>query len=110
MSNPRPSSARCPFAPLPATSSISRDIGLFSLIIEPDTCTLAAPLAAAFAATRISSGDFDASPLDEEEVEEPPQPANTAPAASASEQTVEMNRRFLIWARTLAVAPRAISE
>src|SRR5438045_1591920 len=98
MSKPSPSTARCPFAPLAETSSISRDIGFFSLNIEPDTCTLAARPAAAFAAARICSGDLDSRPLPEE-LDEPPQPARAALAIRTSSAAVDV--RWVLFMRGL---------
>src|ERR1700694_2670650 len=101
MSMPRPSTARRPLAPLPATSSMSRDIGLFSLTIEPTMCTLAAVAAAALAAATTWSGDFEERPLPDEL--EPPQPLNSAtPIRGArSARTMGADREGMC-ARTLA--------
>src|SRR5271166_4113712 len=100
----------CPLAPFPATSSISSDIGLFSLIIEPATCTVAAPAAAVFAAATIWSGDFEATPLPEEE-ELPPQPASSAAARSSpSTGRAGEQSRGSIAAETLAGHPVGVAS
>ena len=78
--------------PLPASSSMSSEIGLPLLLIVPAMCTDAAFEAAVFVASRISAGDFDSMPLPEED-EEDPQPARISPMASRARAAAIAGRR-----------------
>src|SRR5579864_9246320 len=80
-----PSSVMRPLPPLPATSSMSSVIGLPSSTIEPATCALAAPAAAALAAATIWVGVFDATPFPDGE-EEPQPPSAISPNARPARQ------------------------
>src|SRR5690349_11225916 len=78
----KPSWEIVPLPPLPASSSMSSEIGLPSATIEPLMCTEEAVEAAVLVASRICSGDFDSIPLPDEEDEEP-QPASARASTSA---------------------------
>src|ERR1039458_5930904 len=78
--NESPPSEICPRPPRPETRSMSSVSGVPPLESAPATCTELALRAAALAAARISLGDFDATPLPEDD--EPPQPAIRAASPS----------------------------
>ena len=75
-------------------------IGVPAVTVEPDTCTALAPSAAALAAAMISAGDFEATPLPEEE---PPQPASAVTATTSDRPATEVSRQRT--AATLAEPP-----
>src|ERR1700689_5897228 len=77
-----PCNAIVPLPPLPATSSMSRDIGLPALTIEPVTCALTAPAAATLAACTIWAGVLEAKPLPD--VPDEPHPVSSTAAIAAT--------------------------